>query len=287
MSTAEGPPPESGAGLHPAAVILPERTAGGLRCVVEEHVAYLTLNRPERLNALSRALIVDLITVFDAIESRPDIWVVVLTGAGDRAFCAGVDLKEMAELDAAGIRSPLPMHGVYRNVSETVLSSTRPVIAALNGVAHGFGCELALACDIRLAASHAEFAMPEGKRGLVANFGTQLLPRLIPAGIAYELLYTGDPLSAAEAHRWGLVNRVVPGAALAEVTAGFARGIASNAPLTLQRFKANVSRGRDLPVNAALRLDAGVTSRQIYESKDRAEGVRAFVEKRAPQWCGE
>ncbi|MBN9798266.1 enoyl-CoA hydratase [Pseudonocardia sp. UM4_GMWB1] len=259
------------------------RTEHGLDVVVDGRVATVTLDRPERLNALSTGLQGDLVRAFDGFDADDDVWAVVLTGAGDRAFSAGVDLKEVREADTGPGPGLRPMAGFSRNVFETVLECGKPTVAALNGWAMGGGCELALACDVRLAAEHARIGLPEAKRGMGANFGVHLLSRIVPRGIAYELLYTGDDLSAADAHRWGLVNRVVSGAALAAEADALARRIAGNAPLTVQRYKAAIGRGGELPLSSALRLSVGPDP---YTSRDRVEGVAAFVEKRAPVWEG-
>ncbi|NMH99921.1 enoyl-CoA hydratase/isomerase family protein [Pseudonocardia sp. K10HN5] len=259
------------------------RTENGLRVAVADRVATVTLDRPERLNALSTGLQADLVRAFDGLDADDDVWAVVLTGAGEKAFCSGVDLKEVRENDTGPAPGLRPMAGFSRNVFETVLECGKPTIAALNGWALGGGCELALACDIRLAAEHAQIGLPEAKRGMGANFGVHLLSRIVPRGIAYELLYTGEAISAAEAARWGLVNRVVPGAELAATAAALARQIAGNAPLTVRRYKAAIGKGGELPLAAALRLGVGPDP---YHSADRVEGVAAFVEKRPPVWLG-
>lgn len=257
------------------------RTENGLVVDVVDRVAHVTLDRPERLNALSSGLVLDIVATFDRLSADDDVWAVLLTGSGDRAFCAGIDLKEVHASDGQDRPLPLPMTGPGRNVFEAVLECTKPVVVALNGVAAGGGCEIALACDIRLAAEHARIGLPEAKRGMGANFGSQLLPRLVPRGIAYELLYTGELIPAQEAHRWGLVNRVLPGAELAGHAQDLCRRLVANAPLTLQRYKAMIGRGAELPLAAALRLGVGPNP---YHSEDRVEGVAAFVEKREPVW---
>ena len=257
------------------------RTEHGLDVRVADRVATVTLDRPERLNALSVGLQADLVRAFDRFDTDDDVWAVVLTGAGTRAFCAGVDLKEVREHDTGESDGLRPMGGFSRNVFETVLECGKPTIAALNGWALGGGCELALACDVRVAAEHARIGLPEARRGMGANFGVHLLSRVVPRGIAYELLYTGDDVGADEAHRWGLVNHVVPGAELAGRAGELAARIAGNAPLTVRRYKAAIGRGGELPLSSALRLAPGPDP---YSSEDRVEGVAAFVEKRPPVW---
>jgi enoyl-CoA hydratase len=257
------------------------RTENGLDVTVTDRVATVVLDRPERLNALSSGLQEDLVRAFDGFDADDDVWAVVLTGAGEKAFSAGVDLKEIRAKDSGPAPGLRPMGGFSRNVFETVLDCGKPTIAAINGWAMGGGCELALACDIRIAAEHARIGLPEAKRGMGANFGVHLLSRIVPRGIAYELLYTGDDISAADARHWGLVNRVVPAAELAAEADALARKIAGNAPLTVRRYKAAIGRGGELPLASALRLSVGPDP---YHSEDRVEGVAAFVEKRAPVW---
>jgi enoyl-CoA hydratase len=271
------------------------RTDGGLIVEVRERVAYATLDRPERLNALSVGLTNDLVDAFDAFSTDPGIWAVVLTSTGERAFSAGADLKDMGEADArraarphgerAAVPAPragtVPMTGPRRNFFEVILECAKPTVAAVFGWAMGGGCELALACDVRIAADDLRIGMPETKRGLGANFGSVVLPRVVPLGLAYQMLYTGEPLSAEDALRWGLVQAVVPRAELEARAEALVRSIVANAPLTNQRYKAMITKGRDLPVAAALRLNAGPNP---YLSEDRKEGVAAFLERRSPNW---
>jgi enoyl-CoA hydratase len=257
--------------------------AQDLLCDVDRHIAYVTINREQRRNALSREVLQELPGVMTDLAEDPDVRVIVVSGAGERAFSAGADLKEMHGRAAHGLNPTTPMTGVYRNAFEAVLEIPKPTIASVNGYALAGGFELAMACDLRIAADTAEFGMPEARIGMGANFATVVLPRLIPRAIALELLYTGDRLPASRACSLGLVNQVVPSAELAERTRELADRIARNAPLSLQRFKEMATKGWELPVATALRLNAGPNP---YTSQDRKEGVAAFLEKREPRWQG-
>ena len=248
---------------------------------IADRIATITIDRPEVLNAINPAVRKAVIEAVSDASADPDVWVVVITGTGERAFCAGNDLKASNAEAQQGKRRMGAMSGPEKNIFEAVLETYKPTIAALNGLAYGGGLELALACDIRIAADHARFCLPEAKRGQGANFGSVVLPRMIPRAIAMQMLYTGEPISAQEALHWGLVNKVVPLAELAAATSAFARTVLKNAPLTLQRYKHMAVKGLDLPIAAAIRLDAGPNP---YLSEDRIEGARAFVEKREPRW---
>lgn len=250
---------------------------------VDDGVAWVVLNRPDRLNALNGAVFDRLISIFAELDRAAEVRVVCLAGAGDRAFSAGADLKEMNARDGSGDPPYLPMTGPARNVYETVLECRKPTLAVLHGWVIGGGAELAMACDLRLAAEGTRFMLPESKVGLGANFGSQMLPRLVPTGVAYEMLYLGEPLGVVDAHRFGLVNWVVPPDELRARASAIATMLSQRAPLTLRRYKAMVQVGATLPISTALRLDPGPSP---YLSDDRAEGATAFVEKRAPRWTG-
>jgi len=255
--------------------------AEGLIVEVRDRVGYATIDRPERMNALSEGLQAALVAAFDRFHRDPDVWAAVLGATGDRAFCAGNDLKEDAT--ATGPFPFEPMRGMHRNVMEAVLECGVPTVAAVNGWALGGGLELALACDLRIVARHAKLGMPEVRRGMGGNFGAQLLMRTLPSAVAYEMLYLGEPMDAEVALRWGLVNRVVDAAELAAATEALVRGLVALAPVTQQRYKAATQRGRDLPLAAALRLDVRPSP---FLSADRREGIDAFVEGRPPRWQG-
>jgi enoyl-CoA hydratase len=255
--------------------------SSGLHVGIIDKVGYLVIDRQERLNALSKAVQKDIIETIDGYSSSSDAWGVILSAAGSRAFSAGVDLKEVSEADQNGTAMQRPMTGSMRNVFETVYDCAKPTMAVLNGLAVGGGCEIALACDLRIASNDAVIGMPESKRGMGAAFGSALLPRLIPAALAFEMLYFGESIPASRAAEIGLVNRVVPLDDLGELATDMMGELVKRAPLTVRRYKAVINRTRELPLAAALRTDV---QPDPYGSWDRSEGVAAFAEKREPQW---
>jgi enoyl-CoA hydratase/carnithine racemase len=249
--------------------------------VVEDRgqVRVLTLDRPERRNALSTAIQADLVEALLSV-AEDGVRAVVLTGSGP-AFCAGFDLKEIRERDERGEPFRPPMSRPGRNLFEVVTETPVPVVAALNGAAVAGGFELALACDLRIAAPGIPMGLPEAKIGMGANFASVVLPKRIPTGIALEWLLTGEYVTSEDAARWGLVNRIADDVLPAAIE--LAEKIAANAPISVRRMKETAVKGLELPLWQALRLDVGPNP---YLSEDRKEGIAAYLEKRSPRWSG-
>ena len=247
----------------------------------EEFIRILRINRPHRRNALSEALKMKMMNAILDAEEDPEVRVLVITGTGEDAFCAGADLKNMHHNDQAGIKFRTPMNRVERNIFELVYETKKPVIAAINGSAVAGGFELALACNLRVTHDAVMFGLPETKIGMGANFGSVLLPRLIGVTHALEMLLTGEYITAARANDLGLINRLVPKEKVLSTAIELARVIANNAPISVRRVKAVALKGLEMPVAAALRQDPGLNP---YLSEDRQEGIAARLEKRQPIW---
>jgi enoyl-CoA hydratase len=258
-----------------------ERRESGLVVEQRGHVRVLTLDRPERRNALSSAVQADLVE--ELLRSVEDgVRAIVLTGNGP-AFCAGFDLKEIRELDQRGEHFRPPMNRPARALFEVVTETPVPIVAALNGAAVAGGFELALACDLRVAARGIPLGLPEAKIGMGANFGSVVLPKRIPVGIALEMLFTGEYVTSEDAERWGLINRLVDADDVLPTALELAEKIAANAPISVRRMKESAVKGLELPLWQALRLDVGPNP---YLSEDRREGIAAYLEKRPPNWTG-
>jgi enoyl-CoA hydratase len=253
-----------------------------LRVSVADGIGTLTIHRPDKLNALNSATIDELDRAIVALVSEPEVSGIIVTGAG-RAFVAGADIAELAALDAGGARE-LSRRG--QEVFSRFESSHKPVIAAVNGFALGGGCELAMACHIRLASDLAKFGQPEVKLGLIPGYGgTQRLPRLVGPGHAAQLLLTGEIIDATEAARIGLVNRVVPAADLMAAAESLMRQIMATAPLAQARILDAIRRAPDAPSSALFDLESsGFT--KLAGTEDAREGTAAFLEKRTPRFTG-
>ena len=255
-----------------------------LRYEKKGHVAHVTLNRPEVMNALHPPLKQELDAVWTDFINDSQLWVAILTGAGDRAFSAGSDMKyRVNEADEASLRNP-------ESPRPHILDSCyKPIIAAINGYAVGGGLELALHCDILIASENAKLGLPEPRRGLLADEGGVIqLPRRIPYHLAMGLVLTGKLISAQEAYRIGLVNEVVPESELMATAERWAAEVVECAPHALQAAKQIILETRDVPAaQAASRMEEFPAVRRMRESHDYAHGPRAFTEKRKPEWKGE
>lgn len=256
-----------------------------VRLRVSNGVLTITLDRP-KANAIDVATSRALYAAFDRLRTDDALRVAVLTGAGDRFFSAGWDLKAAAAGEAVDAdHGP----GGFAGLTE-LFDLDKPVIAAVNGLALGGGFELALAADLIVIAEHAQFALPEAGLGIIADSGGVLrLPRLLPRALANELLYTGQRLDAADAARWGLVNRVVPGEELLGAAADLAERVAASAPLALAAIKEITAATEGQGAEQGFRTLRGgdlPRYREMLDSDDAVEGPRAFAEKRAPRWTG-
>jgi len=250
---------------------------------VVDRIAWVTINRPDKLNALNRATVIAIADAARRAVSDPDVGVIALTGAGEKAFVAGADIAEMAALDPREAQSFA--HELNDGLG-TLESSPKPVLAAVNGFALGGGCELAMACHVRIAADTAKFGQPEVGLGLIPGAGgTQRLQRLVGRGRALDLILTGDMVDAAEAMRIGLVERVVPADELRARVGDYAKKLLSKGPLALARALDAVLSGGEMALPEALRLEASLFG-LCFATEDMREGTRAFVEKRKPLFTG-
>jgi len=253
----------------------------------KEHIAYLTLNRPKVINAMSRQMYAELYQALLDFRDDPAMWVAILSGAGEKGFSSGHDLREdtlggfAEEMQSGFWREDDPAMAIYWG-----LQVWKPIIAAIHGYCLAGALELALSCDIRIAAEDAKFGLSEVLRGLLpGGGGPQRLPRVVPMGIALEILLTGDMIDAQEAYRIGLVNHVVPVAELMTKAEAVARKICANPPLTVRAIKESTMRGLDLPLEQALRLNKFL-ARINRDTEDSREGPRAFIEKRPARYKG-
>jgi enoyl-CoA hydratase len=249
---------------------------------VADRIATITVNRPDKLNALNNATIQELGEAIDEARTRDDVAGVILTGAG-RAFVAGADIAELASSNAVEARDRARRGQAMMRRFET---SPKPTIAAVNGFALGGGCELAMACHIRIAGESAKFGQPEVKLGIIPGYGgTQRLTRLIGKGRALQLLLTAEMVDAAEAHRIGLVNRVVPTAEVVAAARVMLAQIFANGPLAVALCVEAVDRGFDMALDDALAFEANSFG-LLASTADMREGMAAFLEKRAPGFTG-
>jgi enoyl-CoA hydratase len=246
-------------------------------------IGYVTVNRPKALNALNMATMQELRAAFTDIQQDGTVRSAILTGAGEKAFVAGADINELAQQDAVSGKA-FAVRG--QAVLDLIENLGKPVIACISGFALGGGCELALACTMRLASESAKLGQPEVKLGIVPGYGgSQRLPRLVGKGIAMQLVLTGEMISAQEALRIGLVNEVVPAAELMVRAEAIAAKIAANAPLAVQYALEAVNKGMEMPLAEGLFLEATLFG-LCCATADKKEGTSAFLEKRAAQFQG-
>ncbi len=250
---------------------------------ISDGVAIVTINRPKALNALNAETLEELLRAFTNLETDQQVKAIILTGAGYRAFVAGGDISYMQNLQPVAAREFARLGQKVFRVIETL---EKPVIAAVNGFALGGGCELAMACDFRLAAENAKFGQPEVNLGVTPGFGgSQRLPRLVGKGRAKELLFTGDLIDALEAWRIGLVNRVVPQESLLLTARETARKIAVRGPLAVRLCKDAVNNGLEMESDKGCAYEAELFA-LCFSTEDRAEGMTAFIEKRPANFLG-
>ncbi|KEK11871.1 enoyl-CoA hydratase [Lysinibacillus sphaericus] len=251
--------------------------------LLEGSIGLITLLRPEAANAMSEQLLRELSDTLDQINGDPTVRVVLLTGAGEKAFCAGADLKERKGMSDRQVKQIVQLIGATVAKVETL---AQPVIAVLNGVAYGGGLELALACDLRVAAAHVKLGLTETSLGIIPGAGgTQRLPRLIGLGKAKELIYTARRLNAEEAKNYGIVEYVHETHEVMERAQQLALEMAKNAPLSLVQAKVAMNQGVEVDLATGLKIESLAYS-ALIPTEDRLEGLLAFQEKRAPHYSG-
>jgi enoyl-CoA hydratase len=246
-------------------------------------IGYLKINRPEKLNALNRQVMEELLDCFQALQKDEEVRVVILTGAGEKAFVAGGDINELAMLSPVEGKKTAQFG---QQVLSFIENLGKPVIAAINGFALGGGCELAMACTLRIAAETARLGLPEVKLGLIPGYaGSQRLPRLVGKPRALELILTGEPVNAPEAHRMGLVNQVVAAAELVAAAEKLAQKIIANAPLAIKFALEAVNHGMEMSATEGQFLEATLFA-LCCTTADMKEGTRAFLDKRPAKFVG-
>lgn len=248
------------------------------------HVLRVTLDRPDAANAMNTRMGLDLVDVFERFQiDLGDVRAIVVTGRGEKAFCAGGDLKERKGMTDEAWAA---QHAIFERMVRALVACPLPVIAAVNGAAYGGGCEIAAACDFIYASENARFALTEVTLGIMPGAGgTQTLPRAVGTRRAKEIVLTGLPFGAAEAERWGLVNRVCPPDELVDAAVATATRIAGNAPISVRQAKQAISRGVDMSIWDGLSFEIEAYNRMV-PTEDRREGVLAFNEKRKPDFKG-
>ncbi|MEX2460986.1 MAG: enoyl-CoA hydratase-related protein [Paenibacillaceae bacterium] len=255
---------------------------GLVHVVLEDSLAVITLNHPP-VNALNTEVLEELNSILDGLSQKTEIRVAVITGAGEKVFVAGADIKQFPDLDeASGKALSLHGQGIFNKISQLNI----PVICAVNGFALGGGCELALACDIRVAAMNAKFGLPEVGLGIIPGYGgTQRLARLVGAGKAKELIFSGEAISAEEAYRLGLVEKLVPVGEALQTAKDLARTISSKGPIAVQNAKKAIDLGLGMSLPEGMQLEASLFG-GLCATEDKNEGVKAFFEKRSANFQG-
>ena len=252
-----------------------------------DRIAIITINRPERMNAINPQTSAELFDAWSTFRDDPELWVAILTGAGDRAFSAGNDLVHTAQAGRGATAAENLPRGVPFGGNTRRIETWKPTIAAINGYCLAGGLEIALACDIRVAAEHAQFGLPEVTWALIpAAGGTQRLPRAVPLAVAMDMILTAERIDAQAALRWGLVSRLVPADQVMPEALRLAETICTRGPLAVRTAKESILRGLNMSIEQGLGLEE-LLGRQIARSEDAREGPRAFAEKRKPNYKGQ
>ncbi len=250
---------------------------------VQDRLAIVTVNRPEVRNALNSEVVAELAATFERLAADPAVGAIILTGAGDKAFVAGADIKEMVKTTGLEMQA---FSELGRRLGDAMENCPKPILAAINGYALGGGCEIAMACDIRLASDNAKIGQAEINIGTIPGFGgSQRLPRLVGGGWAAQMVLTGEPVDAATAERIGLVNRVVPQDRLLEEAKALARKMLDKSPVALALAKACLRAAQEMPLSQGLSYETAAFG-VAGATQDKLEGMTAFLEKRKPVWKG-
>jgi enoyl-CoA hydratase len=250
---------------------------------IQDRIATVTVNRPEVRNALNTQVILELTAAFEQLATRSDVGAIILTGAGDKAFVAGADIKEMVGKSGLEMQAFSEMG---RRLGDAMERCPKPILAAINGYALGGGCELAMACDLRLASENAKIGQAEINIGIIPGYGgSQRLPRLVGSGWAAQMVFTGEPVDAATAERIGLVNKVVPADRLLDEARGIARKILEKSPVAVSLAKSCLRASQEMPLPQGLSYETAAFG-VAGATQDKIEGMTAFLEKRKPVWKG-
>lgn len=252
-----------------------------LKCDIENHIALVTINRPDKLNALNATVKEEMRKLFEDLKANDDVYVVILTGAGEKSFVAGTDIGELVDLDE---QTGKEFAKGGQDIFTMIENLGKPVIGAINGFALGGGCELALACTMRIASENARFGQPEVNLGIIPGYGgTQRLARLVGKGVAHEMILTGNLIDAQEAHRIGLVNKVVPPARLIDEAKAIAGTIAQKGQIAVRFALKAVNMTDETNLTEGLELEASLFGKSAA-TDDSKEGAKAFLEKRKPEF---